>query len=608
MITRARAAVAACGLLLTGLVTPLPADATAPAARSAAPAAPAGESAAARRAAGPTTGVAPGLLADLAAATSTPAQAVAQAHAQAAANGINDYLSVVDRSSGAVLAQSGSGTQVASESIMKLMLASYYLVLAGGYQYQSADVLANLSYMIRYSDDGTANSYFSSAAIPTIAARYGMRSTINATDRVGHWGAARITAADMTTFLYRASRDPQVGPWLLPVMAQVAPVGSDGFNQAFGMNALTGTHGSKQGWGGDQFWSAASSVINSVGYTDRYFVAILQNSYSYPDPARSTSTYAARAIAASRAAVAAPPPPAAPPIRNGDFIRRGSEPAVYRIAGGAPVYVHSWAPFGGVKPVRSITAAQWAKLPSLPADGTFLTATGTGEVYRVVYGAPVYVARWDRFGGVKPTTVVDAAAITNAGHSGVWLHLRAKVPDGRFLLSTGNNQVFRIAGGAPVYVSTWAAFGGAKPTQLVDQDAIIRAGQPGRWSHLNRQPANGTYLSVNGSTAIYRVAGGAPVYVASYSGLDGNKVPVQIDGQAVNRGGQPGPWEHLGFYPATGTFLTGVPGGRVYRVSAGRPVYVPSWAPYGGPRPTVLVNQVTIDRAGSGGAYNHLRR
>lgn len=598
MVTRALATVAACGtLLLTVLMGPSPAGAAAPAARPVA----------GRTVTHAAVGARPGLLADLAAATSTPAQAVAQAHAQAAASGINDYISVIDRSSGAVLAQSGSGTQVASESIMKLMLASYYLVLAGGYQHQSADVLSNLSYMIRYSDDSTANAYFSSSAIPTIAARYGMRSTINATDRVGHWGAARITAADMTTFLYRASRDPQVGPWLLPVMAQVAPVGSDGFNQAFGMNALTGTHGSKQGWGGDQFWTAASSVINSVGYTDRYFVAILQNSYSYPDPARSTSTSAARTVAASRVAVAAPAPPP-PAIRNGDFVRRGNEAAVYRIAGGAPLYVHSWAPFGGVKPVRSITAAQWAKLPSLPADGTFLTATGSGEVFRVVYGAPVYVARWDRFGGVQPTTVVDAAAISNAGHSGVYLHLRAKVPDGNFIEATGTHQVFRIAGGAPVYVSTWAAFGGPKKVQRVDQDAISRAGQPGRWSHLNRQPANGTYLSVSGSTAVYRVAGGAPVYVASYSGLDGNRTPVQIDGQAVNRGGQPGPWEHLGFYPVTGTFLTGVPGGRVYRVSAGHPVYVPSWSPYGGPRPTVLINQVTIDRAGTGGAYNHLRR
>ncbi len=555
------------------------------------------------------TAVTPGsILARLASATITPAQAVSQAHSQAAANGINDYLSVVDRSTGALLAQSGSGTQVASESIMKLMLASYYLVLAGGYQHQSADVLSNLSYMIRYSDDDTANAYFSSAAIPTIAARYGMRSTINATDRTGHWGAARITAADMTTFLFRASRDAQVGPWLLPVMAQVAPVGSDGFNQAFGMNSLGGTHGSKQGWGGDQFWTSASNVINSVGYTDRYFVAILQNSYSYPDPARSTSTSAARTIAAARTAVAAPPAPPVPVVHNGDFVRRSGDAAVYRVAGGAPIYVHSWVPFGGSKPVKVISSAQFAGLRVFPVDGTFITATGTGEVYRVVYGTPVYVARWSRFGGIQDTIVVDAAAIINAGHSGVWSHLRSMVPDGSYLVATGTNEVFKIAGGAPTYVSSWAAVGGPKIAQRVDQDSITNAGHSGRWSHLGYQPRNGTYLSVNGSTAIYRTAGGAPLYVASFAGLDGSKVTVQVDVQAVNHGGQTGRWAHLGFYPTTGTLLTGDPGGRVYRVSSGHAVYVPSWSPYGGPRPTVRINQLTIDRAGLGGVFNHLRR
>lgn len=665
----------------------------------------------------------------------TPAQAVAQARSQASANGINNYLSVVDRSTGRVLAQAGSGTQIASESIMKLMLASYYLVIAGGYQNQSAGVLSDLSYMIRYSDDGTANSYFSSAAIPTIAARYGMNSTINATDRVGHWGAARITAGDMTTFLYRAAHDSQVGPWLLPVMAQVAPNGSDGFNQAFGMNALSGTHGSKQGWGNDMFWSSAGQVINSVGYTDRYFVAILQNSYSYPDPARSTATYAARTIAASRPAVAAPPPPPPPPpapprpLRSGDFVRLNGSAAVYRLAGGAPVYVSSWSVYGGQKPVRNLTTAQWHALSGVPADGTFitasgsnevyriaggapvyvstwsiyggakttvlvdglavrnaglagfwshlralpadgtfvtgsgggevyriaggapvyvstwsafggrkptvlidaltvrnaghsgrwshlrpmpvngtfLTASGTGQVFRIVSGAPVYVSSWSHFGGAKPSTVVDGAAITNAGRPGAYSHLRATVPDGTFVVATGSGQVFRIAGGAPVYVSTWNVYGGIQPTQLVDADAIRLAGSGGQWSHLAAVPRDGTYLSVSGSATIYRVAGGAPLYVAGLAPLDGSKATVMIDNQAVAHGGQAGQWAHLRFYPKDGTFLTGVPGGRVYRVTGGLATYVPSWTPYGGPKPSVHVNQITIDRAGSGGAFNHLK-
>ncbi len=229
-----------------------------------------------------------------------PSEAIGSSASYAANRGVTSYLSVVDRRSGAVLAQTGNtGSQVASESIMKLLLASYYLVLYGGYQQTPSSVLSKLSYMLRVSDDATASSLFSSAAIPTIAARYGLGRTINATDRPGHWGAARITASDMTQFLYRASLDNAVGPWLMPVMAQTSPTGSDGFNQAFGLNAIGGDHGSKQGWGCDSFWTAASCAIHSVGYTDKYFVAVLQLATSYPDPMRDTATFAARTIAAS---------------------------------------------------------------------------------------------------------------------------------------------------------------------------------------------------------------------------------------------------------------------------------------------------------------------
>ena len=60
-------------------------------------------------------------------------------------------------------------------------------------------------------------------------------------------------------------------------MAASEPTGSDGFDQAFGLNAMTGDHGSKQGWS-DSGWSPYN--IHSVGWTGRFFVAILQTSYS----------------------------------------------------------------------------------------------------------------------------------------------------------------------------------------------------------------------------------------------------------------------------------------------------------------------------------------
>ena len=285
----------------------------------------------------PTNAVA---LADtLAAGSTTPAQAVTTAAASAAGHGVTQYLSVVDRATGAVVAETpNSHQQVGSESIMKLFLAAYYILLYGGYTATPASVLSRLSYMLRYSDDDTASSLFTSSAIPTVAARYGLSATTNATDRPGHWGAARITAHDMTQFLYRASRDAEVGPWLIPVMAQTEALGSDGFNQHFGLNALSGVHGSKQGWGNDSFWTAQSDAIHSVGYTDRYFVAVLQLSNSYPDPARSTATTSATAIQGSRVVSADVVP------TDGSFVKTATSSTIYRLVGGAPIRVNSGPP------------------------------------------------------------------------------------------------------------------------------------------------------------------------------------------------------------------------------------------------------------------------
>jgi hypothetical protein len=86
----------------------------------------------------------------------TPAAAVNQAVTDADSQAVTSFVSVVDRTTGAVLAQtSNANTQVASESIMKLLLAAYYLVSNGGYTQTPAARLSQLSYTLRYSDDDT---------------------------------------------------------------------------------------------------------------------------------------------------------------------------------------------------------------------------------------------------------------------------------------------------------------------------------------------------------------------------------------------------------------------------------------------------------------------
>ena len=56
-------------------------------------------------------------------------------------------------------------------------------------------------------------------------------------------------------------------------------------------------------------------------------------------------------------------------------------------------------------------------------QGELYIVTQQGRVYRIARGAPAYVPSWAPYGGVQPYTVEDQIAIDNAGNGGVWNHL-----------------------------------------------------------------------------------------------------------------------------------------------------------------------------------------
>lgn len=223
-------------------------------------------------------------------------QAVDAGVAAASADDVDQHVALVDRATGRLEASRGGDVQVISESIVKLFTVAYYLVQYDGRL--PADMAANLHEMIVHSDDSIESHYWTTAAVPAMAARYHLGSTANGAKTGPHdWGWEYITADDEAMFLYRASIDPMVGPFLMEAMATVAPVGADGFDQHFGFNALTGSHGSKQGWT-DRNTSQAIN-IHSVGWTGRYFGAILETSDSPQyDTMRAYSTATARLVAA----------------------------------------------------------------------------------------------------------------------------------------------------------------------------------------------------------------------------------------------------------------------------------------------------------------------
>ena len=226
-------------------------------------------------------------------------------------------------------------------------------------------------------------------------------------------------------------------------------------------------------------------------------------------------------------------------ITEGTFVRNSANGSVYRIAGGSPVYVSSWTAFGGAKPVVNVTAAYLASLRATPADGTFIRGAGTAPVYRIAGGAPVYVSTWTVYGGAKPVIDIDPAAITKAG-TGRWGNLRVTPADGTFIRDITGGQVYRVEGSAPIYVSTWTAFGGAQPYVDIDPVAITNAGGTGIWSHLAIVPVDGTHLTAAGTH--YVVTAG---HANTYTGTDAFPATTTIDPAAITNAGGASPWNHL---------------------------------------------------------------
>jgi len=88
------------------------------------------------------------------------------------------------------------------------------------------------------------------------------------------------------------------------------------------------------------------------------------------------------------------------------------------------------------------------------------------------------------------------------------------------------------------------------------------------------------------------------VFVSSWESVNQGPQPVQTLSQTQ--------FDSLPDRPEDGTFLQSGATGRIWRVVAGVATYVPSWAPYGGPRPSIVVDQAALDNAGTGGVWNLL--
>jgi hypothetical protein len=307
--------------------------------------------------------------------------------------------------------------------------------------------------------------------------------------------------------------------------------------------------------GGNTFNWLGRDVGNAVVPAGSYFVKVRLN-----NAAAGTAVYSTGRLVVTPAPTPTPTPtpipkpapnptPAPTPtpavIVDGQFVTDTSTHAVYRVVGGAPIYVSSWSAFGGGKSTTAVSHERLSAMPRFPVSGTFLRATGSGEVYRIVGGAPVYVSSWAAMGGSRSTFEVDAAAIAHSGGVGYWSHLAAVPAAGTFVRASGSGEVYRIAGGAPLYVASWAGVGGEQSAVLVDAAAVAHAGTAGHWSHLNWYPLTTTFVQPGGSTAVYQVVNGVATHLLSWTSVGGPKPYTIVHPLAITNAGKGGHYNHL---------------------------------------------------------------
>ena len=229
------------------------------------------------------------------------------------------------------------------------------------------------------------------------------------------------------------------------------------------------------------------------------------------------------------------------PPKPGSFVRVRETNEVYRLVGAAPVTVSTWTAFGGTKATHLISWTTLAALPARPKNGTFIKGAQRREVYRVVGGAPVAVTTWAAYGGTQSTTTVDQVAIDRAGSGGRWNHLLARPVDGTVLKGAQRAEAYVVSGGAPVAVGSWAGIGGYRTPTIVDQVAIDRAGSSVRFNHLRFRPVDGEVVRTAKDATRWKVTGGVPRKTTLTSG------GTLVDHAAIaNAGtGVTARWKHL---------------------------------------------------------------
>jgi hypothetical protein len=253
---------------------------------------------------------------------------------------------------------------------------------------------------------------------------------------------------------------------------------------------------------------------------------------------------------------------------NGTFLHATDTGNVYKVAGGSPTYVPSWASVGlsSQPSLTNVTQATINSMPQYPANGTFVQDYSNNSLYEVAGGALTYVTSWSNVGGSHPYVTISHSAITS--------QFRQYPEDGTYLADGTSGDVYVVAGGAPMRVYSWSDIGGSEPTTEVDDWAIF--------NDLRQYPADGTYILDYATGNVYVVAGGAPMRVFSWSDVGGSHQVVTADDEAIQ--------DNLLAYPVDNTCVQSYSSQDAYIIAGRSPMLVSSWSNIGGAVPCTTID------------------
>jgi hypothetical protein len=133
--------------------------------------------------------------------------------------------------------------------------------------------------------------------------------------------------------------------------------------------------------------------------------------------------------------------------------------------------------------------------------------------------------------------------------------------NGTFVEVAGTSAVYEIAGGAPLFVSDPSTVAAGQPVALLT---------PQQFDSLCPFPVNGTFLMSSAGSA-YRVAGGAPILITNWALFGGVQPYVTIDPWDIENLGNP--LAHLNAIPANGTVVQGLPSRKYWTFAGARRMY-----------------------------------